>query len=299
MSKREALARYSIIIKKLRVHPSSFAEIADRLAFESELQGYDYNISSRTFSRDRNEIESLYGIYIKYNWSTKKYYIDTDYDEDMNMRMLEAFDTFNLLNLTDRVSNEIHFEKRKPQGTENLFGLLHAIKNQFRINFTYHKYWDEDITVRHVNPYGLKEFKNRWYVLAKDLGDNRIKSFALDRITEMDITKIKFKIAADYDVDKHYKYCFGIMSPNEDKPQEIILSFDPIQGKYAKSLPWHESQEILIDNEEELRIRLTLFITHDFFMELLSHGDTVRVIHPPELIDDLRTTCTSILNMYE
>ena len=176
---------------------------------------------------------------------------------------------------------------------------MHAIKNQLRINFTYHKYWDEDITVRLVEPYVLKEFKNRWYVLAKDLGDNKVKSFALDRITEMDITKVKFTAAKDYDVDEHYKYSFGIMSPNEDKPQEIILSFDPIQGKYAKSLPWHQSQEILIDNENELRIRLTLFITHDFFMELLSHGDTVRFIRPKNLIEDLKATCTSILKMYK
>jgi hypothetical protein len=39
MSKRETLARYSIIIKKLKRNPSSFAEISETLAFESELQG--------------------------------------------------------------------------------------------------------------------------------------------------------------------------------------------------------------------------------------------------------------------
>lgn len=89
------------------------------------------------------------------------------------------------------------------------------------------------------------------------------------------------------------------MSPNGDKPQTIILSFDPIQGKYAKSLPWHESQEIIIDNEDELRVKLTLYITHDFFMELLSHGDTVRVIEPKSLIEDLKKTYTSVLKMYD
>ena len=299
MSKRESIARYSIIIKKLRRNEASFAEISETLALESELQGYDYNISKRTFSRDIDEIASLYGIYIKYNWSRKKYHIEMDCDVEMNVRMLEAFDTFNLLNLTDRLPKQIYFEKRKPQGTENLFGLLHAIKNKVRIKFTYQKYWDEGDTIRDVQPYVLKEFKNRWYVLAKDLSDNKVKSFALDRITNIEITNKKFKVTTSYNVEDHYKYSFGIMSPNGDKPQTIILSFDPIQGKYAKSLPWHESQEIIIDNEDELRVKLTLYITHDFFMELLSHGDTVRVIEPKSLIEDLKKTYTSVLKMYD
>ena len=299
MSKRESIARYSIIINKLKRQPASFIEISETLALESELQGYDYNVSKRTFSRDIKEIASLYGAYIEYDQSKKKYYLEMDCNADMNVRMLEAFDTFNVLNLTDRLSNHIHFEKRKPQGTDNLYGLLHAIKNQFRIKFIYQKYLDPGIHERQVEPYALKEFKNRWYVLARDIKDERVKTFALDRLTELDITKRKFKVESCYNVDEHYKYSFGIMSPNSDKPEEIILSFDPIQGKYAKSLPWHQSQEVLIDNEDELRVKLTLYITHDFYMELLSHGDTVRVIQPANLIEKLRANSACVLAMYQ
>lgn len=140
MSKQASIARQSIIINKLRRQPASFVDISETLDFESKLQGYDYNISIRTFQRDRKEIESLYGIYIEYNHSLKKYYIEMDCQPDINVRMLEAFDTFNILNLTDRLSNHIDFEKHKPQGTENLYGLLHAIKNQLHIKFTYQKY---------------------------------------------------------------------------------------------------------------------------------------------------------------
>ncbi len=299
MSKRESIARYNLIIKKLRKHPASFAEIADYLALESELQEYNFNVSKRTFQRDLEDIRSLYNIDIQFDFSRKVYFLDFDEQSDVNERILEAFDTFNALNLSDRLSNNIHFEKRRPQGTENLYGLLHAIKNQLQIKFTYQKFWEDELTKRNAEPYALKEFRNRWYVLANDLKDYQIKSFALDRLSDLDITKKRFQFPVDFIVNQHYKYCFGIISPNGHKPEEIELSFDPFQGKYIKTLPLHESQQILIDNEEELRIKLTLFITHDFFMELLSYGENLKVIKPESLINDLKSTFKNVLELYD
>jgi predicted DNA-binding transcriptional regulator YafY len=299
MSKRESIARYNLIIKKLRKHHASFVEISDYLAFESELQEYNFSVSKRTFQRDLEDIRSIYNIDIQYDFSRKVYFICYDEQPDVNERILEAFDTFNALNLSERLSNHIHFEKRKPQGTYNLYGLLHAIKNQFQINFKYQKFWENELSNRETEPYALKEFKNRWYILANDLKDNRVKSFALDRLSDLAITKKRFQLPIDFNVNEHYKYCFGIISPNGHKPEEVILSFVPFQGKYIKTLPLHESQQVLIDNEEELRVKLTLFITHDFFMELLSYGKNLRVLKPDSLIYDLKSTFKDVLKLYD
>lgn len=299
MSKRESITRYSLIIKKLRKKPATFNEISKYLLFESELQEYNFNVSKRTFKRDLEDISSLYNIDIVYDFSRKVYYIDFDNQPEINERIFEAFDTFNALNISDRLSDYIHFEKRRPQGTENLYGLLHAIKNQVQIKFTYQKYWEDELTQRQVEPYALKEFKNRWYVLAKDLNDKKVKSFALDRLTALEITKIKFQLPINFDVNEHFKYSFGIISPNEDEPQEVILSFTPFQGKYIKSLPLHESQQVLVDNNVEFRLKLMLYITHDFIMELLSYGANLKVIEPVSLIDELKISCQNTIKRYQ
>lgn len=298
MSKRESIARYSLIIKKLRKQPADFEEISKYLSLESELQEYNFNVSKRTFQRDLDDIRSLYNIDIVYDFSRKVYFIDFEEQPEISERILEAFDTFNALNISDRLSSYIHFEKRRPQGTENLYGLLHAIKNKVQIAFSYQKFWEDEMSQRTAEPYALKEFKNRWYVLANDLKDNKVKSFALDRLTELEITRKKFQLPIDFDVNEHYKYCFGIISPNEHQPREVILSFDPFQGKYIKTLPLHASQVILKDNEEELLIKLTLFLTHDFLMEVLSYGDNVKVIKPYDLIEDLKQSYENALKLY-
>ena len=299
MSKRESLARHNLIINKLRKRPATLAQIMDYLSIESEIQGYHFVTSSRTFLRDREDIRSLYNIDILYDFSKKVYYIDFEDESIINERILEAFDTFNALNLNERLSNYIHFEKRKPQGTEHLYGLLHAIKNGLQIKFTYQKYWEDKSVVRRVEPLALKEFKNRWYLLAKDTYDGRIKSYGLDRLSELEITKKKFESSISFDVNEHYKYCFGIISPNSTTPQEVVLTFTPVQGKYIKSLPLHQTQQIIIDNSKELRIKLKLYINQDFISELLSFGPNVKVLQPQSLISELKETLSKALEKYQ
>ena len=298
MAQRETFGRYSLIINRLRKKPSTFQEISDYLKLESEIQSYRYEISKRTFQRDIQDIYSLYNIEIKYDSSLKAYKIVLNDEPETGMRILEAFDTFNALNISERLSDYVHFEKRRPAGTENLFGLLHAIRNRVQIKFEYHKFWEDQISQRTVEPYALKEFKNRWYILAKDTNDSKIKSFALDRLSNLEITKRKFTFHANFNMEENYRYCFGIISPDEDAPHEIILSFDPFQGKYIKSMPLHETQKVLIDNENELQIGLKLYLTHDFIMELLSFGSSMKVLQPQYLAEEIKEELKRALSNY-
>ena len=295
MSKRGYISRYLLILKKLKVKPySTYEELQAYIENQFDyLQMQDDNLqigfSKRTLQRDIKEIRNVFGIDIEYSKSQKGYIISQNENENMNFqRMMEAFDMFNSLNLAQDLTPFIHLEKRRPQGTENLYGLLHAIKNRLQIKFNYQKFWEEELSQRFVEPYALKEFKNRWYIMAKDSKDNNIKSFALDRLTNLEITNQTYQYPDNYSIEQSYRYCFGIISPNDEEPQDIILSFDPFQGKYIKTLPLHDTQQVLVDNDDEMKIKLKLCLTHDLVMELLSFGDNMKVIEPKSLADQIK-----------
>ncbi len=299
MSKQEYLVRYRLIINKLRRNPCTFKEINDYLMRESELQSLDFMVSLRTFQRDLADIRTIYQTDIRYNASAKVYFIDDEGQPEVNKRIFEAFDTFNALQVADGLSKHIQFEKRKPLGTENLYGLLHAIRNKYQISFVYQKYWEEEVTHRTAEPYALKEFENRWYVLAKDLKDKKVKSFGLDRLTNLEISKRPFQTPVQFDINRYYENCFGIVTPESgQKPEEIVLSFDPVQGKYIKSLPLHESQQVISDTPQELRIRLKLYITFDLVFELIKYGDRLKVFQPQELADKIRQEHQAAMGNY-
>lgn len=306
MSKRGYIWRYLLILKQLGSKPYSTYEdlraYVDKQFIYMQMQDDNLQVgfSKRTLQRDFKEISNVFGIDIEYSKSNKGYFISNNERENMNFqRRMEAFDVFNSLNLAQDLTPFVQLEKRRPQGTENLHGLVHSIKNRFQIKFNYQKFWEDIISERIVEPYALKEFRSRWYILAKDTNDNFIKSFALDRLTNLVITSHKFQYPEDYNVEESYRYCFGIVNPNGAEPQDIILSFTPFQGKYIKTLPLHATQQILVDNDEEVRIKLKLCLTHDFFMELLSLGENMKVIEPKSLVEKIKKAHQNASLQYE
>ena len=143
-----------------------------------------------------------------------------------------------------------------------------------------------------MEPYALKKFKDRWYLLAPEIDGKfsergMIKTWGLDRIENLNITHKLFNRNARIDIEQEFKNSFGIFSDKDKKVEEVILSFTPQGGKYNESFPLHESQETLIDNEQEFRIKLNVKITYDFIMELLSQSANMKVIAPEHLRDTL------------
>jgi predicted DNA-binding transcriptional regulator YafY len=76
MTQREFISRLNLIISKLKKGPATYNEINDYLKRESELQGYNFNTSKRTFQRDLDEIRSIYHTNIQYDFSNKWYNIE-------------------------------------------------------------------------------------------------------------------------------------------------------------------------------------------------------------------------------
>ena len=296
MSKKLFLLRYLLIIKRLQRSNASFNEIEKFMLSESEIRDMSLNISKRTFQRDLNEIRDIYNVDIQHDKKSKTYFIFNTDQSTTTDRLLEAFEMLNALNISDDLSRFVHFEKRKSHGTHHFHGLLHCIKNHFVVQFPYHKYEEDIIVKRVIEPYALKEFKSRWYVIAKDQNENKVKTFGLDRIQELTITKRKFAPPENFNATDLYRNYFGIVNTSNGKVEEIILSFDNLNGKYIKSFPLHESQQILVDNGTEMRIKLFLHITSDFEMELLSQGNSVTIISPDRLKERMREVYKAALD---
>lgn len=299
MAKQDTYYRHRIIIQKLRSNPCTFEEIREKLKSESELNDMDLMISIRTFQRDIQEIYQLHNTEIKYDRSQKVYYIAEDFQDSYSERMFEALELFQVMNLNQSVAEFMQFKPRKAKGTEHLNGLLHSIQNKHQIQFRYMKFSSEEVDIRTVEPYLLKEFKDRWYVLAYDIEKKAFRTFGLDRMSLLNVLPHKFQFPQTIDPKVHYKDSFGIVGPNNGKAQDIILELKNNQGEYLRTLPLHDSQEILQTKGHKMQVKVHLIPTYDFIYELMSMGANLKVLKPKSLADELKRNFKNAYAQYE
>lgn len=293
MAKSRYFNRYGILIGLLETQSATYEEIEARVLQTNDLKGY----SIKTFQRDCEDIEDIYKKKIGYNRTTKSYQIrplENFIQNNYESRLMDIAHVSNALQLYTTSEKWIDLEQRRPQGLSNIYGIMHALEKKEQISFKHSSYWKEpkDVTVQ---PLGLKESKNRWYLAARDLKDQRVKTYGLDRVADIKFTGQKFTPPKDFNIHNLFKNSIGVIIGNEDeKPEEVILKFTHEQGKYVKSLPLHSSQEVITDCEEEYRVKLKVYLTFDLEMEILALGETVEVIAPERfrkrIIDRLKET---------
>ncbi|MFB9077157.1 WYL domain-containing protein [Flavobacterium procerum] len=75
------------------------------------------------------------------------------------------------------------------------------MQNLYVAKFTHQKHWEDFSTKREVYPIAIKESHQRWYLIALDKKDEKVKTFGLDRISNLIVTDTKFK-PIRYNVEK-------------------------------------------------------------------------------------------------
>ena len=185
---------------------------------------------------------------------------------------------FSSIKIVGKEQDIISFEQRKPKGTEHMYFVLDTIKNRKTLNFEHIKYHEQEVTKRTVEPYFLKESQGRWYLVAKDKKDKKIKTFGLDRMSLLHSEDLTFSNPKDLDILKMYKDSFGIVNTND--PKDIKIQIFGANAFFIKSYPLHHSQKIIDKDNNSITFFLHLSITDDFVMELMKYGGDIKVLKP-------------------
>jgi proteasome accessory factor B len=299
MSKLIYFKRYLYVIDRLRSRPCSFNELQEYVMRKLEKDDIDstFEYSVRTFERDKKDIMTLFGIAICFDRKDKTYFIDEAEIEDQSVtRMIDAFSIHHALQEGNKLSPSVFLEKRKSLGTENIYGIIHSIQNGTILQFTYQKHWEDFSTQRMVYPIAIKESQQRWYLVALDKKNDVVKTFGLDRISNLKITDTKFK-PINYNVEKEFQHAFGVET--YEAAEKVLLEFSKQQGNYIKTFPLHESQRIAEETEDSVILEIFIHTTNDIKMELLKYGSDVKVLYPISLQNEIKNRISEMSKLYK
>lgn len=189
---------------------------------------------------------------------------------------------FDRLNISPEMQDEaieryVQFESTPvAKGSDLLPLILSSIKDTRSIHFTYKSFQDDSTSHRHLQPYLLKEYRNRWYVIGKDVDQDKIRTFGLDRISDLNTAGKLFDVDPKFDPDLLFKHSFGITAGG--KPEKFVLRFAQLEGRYVRSQPLHPSQRIISDDNSGLTLSIKVIPSYELRSTILSFGDKVEVL---------------------
>lgn len=253
----------------------------------------------RTLYNYKNAIAQLFDIEINFDSRTFEYHIDETSKNNGRFTdwLLNSSAVSDALAASRDISDRILLEDI-PSARQHLPTVIQALRSSTRLRFDYNNYTRSRPT-RGVllEPYLARIFKQRWYVIGRNVSENRLKTYALDRMSDVTDTAENFVTPEDFDTQNYFKYSFGIVV-NRSQPVDIVLRTDHHYAKYLAALPLHPSQQQSVHDFYCL-FRYRMQVTEDLVQELLSHGSRIVVEQPRELRVRIREELKKNLDAYD
>ena len=270
------------------------------------------DVSKRTIQNDINILEADYGIELdeKLKQGKKRLYryVDTNYsiplfrinDEERHklqdaIRVLEYFEGDPMYDwartllmqiegglFTDESTPVVSFQSNPDLKGINLFGqLLQAIIKKRVLKIAYAPFGKDSYSER-IYPYHLKQFNDRWYLIAQAVGYDSLGHYALDRIEGFEEISMPYK-ESDVDFEEYFDDVVGVTVPEHLKPVDVVMRVSNNRFNYIKTKPLHLSQRIISEEPGYTKISINVKINNELISLILSFGPDVEVIAPASL----------------
>lgn len=330
---KNALIRYRIIDRMLRNKYKPYpSKEALRSACEDSLFGSDSgaHICASTIEKDLFTMKMEHDAPIRYSKKNGGYFYedpefsinDVPLSEDelssirfavstlQQFREVPFFQQFGMAidKIVDRVavgeqnqemSKYIQFEAAvSTGGNEYLPTLLEGIQAQKRVWFMYTSFQQQQSKPRKVSPLFLKEYRNRWYLICFDLQKQDISTFALDRMTELQLLDEAAQIPSDFNATDYFRDAIGITA-FKGEALRIVLKADAIAARYIETQAFHHSQKLLEKQATYSIFELRILVTEEFIRSLLGYAGEVEVIEPASLRLTLQERAQALLKLYQ
>lgn len=282
----------------------TFIEI-NRLWLETEMsEGVD--LVRSTFNRHRDAIADIFGVYIECDRSDNGYYIMNDNElkqDTVQNWMLTTLSVNTVLLDSINVHDRILLE-RIPSDGSYVRDVVEAMKSGKRLKIMYQKYGHDESSERIIEPYCIKLYRQRWYLLAQQVTNDGkqqkgMRIFGFDRINKIDLLTEKFKLPKDFDAVEYFKDSFGVVASDGVKAEKIVIRAFGNECFFLRDLPLHQSQREISQGNGWSDFELTIRPTLDLAGQILSRGARQKVLHPQWFADQIKTMLLETTALYE
>lgn len=267
----------------------TFDEISKR--WQASNLGDNKPLPLRTFHQHRSAVEELFGVEIKCNPSNGYKYAIANPEVLKNDRirkwLINSFHLSNMIIAGHNMKDRILFEDI-PRGTEYLQTIIDAMQQSKELAIDYQPFYGRRTSYT-LQPYAMKAYHKRWYLLGFIKELEAIRNIALDRLLEMTIREQSFSLPENFNAAKYYENTVGIFVDEDLSLVKVKLKAYGKQIEYLRSLPLHKSQcETSSRYGEFCVFEYKLCLTPELSSQILAMGENVEVLEPQELREEVK-----------
>lgn len=185
-----------------------------------------------------------------------------------------------------------------------------AILNQSVVKVYYCKFGENEVKNTVISPYLLKEYNRRWYLVGAAYDTGRILNFALDRLDHIETLPGYDYRPIPEDLTDRFEDIIGVTYYDDVQPQKILFWASNKSAPYIETKPIHGSQiHLTSEKSEAVRTNYDVPASGEIFSiecinnyeltrELCSFGGELKVLAPPEIVDNVTTRIESMYKLY-
>lgn len=255
--------------------------------------------SRTTFRRHRQEVEDVFGIIIDCDADSRYYIEDTSLmsDDSVPQWILGTLSVSNVVGEARGLRDRILLEGIEVE-SEHLRQVVEAMKNNHRIIVYYQRYGCNEPHKWTLEPYCIKLFRRRWYLLGKHAEGGYI-TLSFDRMTDIKVTDEIFSIDGDFDSQAYFSEYFGVMTDFRIPLQRIVLRAYGDERYAMRTLPIHQSQKEISKGDEHIDFEVWIHPTEDFLAHIMSRGRWLKVLSPDNMVQEIKRRLQSAADSYE
>lgn len=309
MKKHTLFKEYIWLLNTIRrAGKISFEDINDKWLDTELSEGMP--LTKATFARHRTDIEDIFGIIIEcQRQGGYLYYLSNQkalLNDSVQNWMLSTLSVNNVISESAGLKDRILIEPVVDDG-DYLQKVMDAMKKGVRIAIEYRKYGTAEPRRLNFEPYALKMWHQRWYVLAhfhrpatEDKEElSYFGVFSFDRILSMELTDIRFTMDEDFSAEEFFSECFGVVQGDDTPLERVVLRAYGMERYYMQDLPLHGSQRLIGKGDDYADFELRLRPTSDFSSQILARGSQLKVISPEWLADEVYDMHCEAASIYE
>ena len=262
---------------------------------------YMGGLSIRTFHEHRKGIKEMFGIIIACDKSSLfTYYIQNPevlknniYAQQLLRKysVPQDFSTFSMMR--DRIILE-----EIPHGTAYFDSIVEAMRSNTEVVIDYQRYEGRLETLT-LQPYALKAYNRRWYVLGYIKEKEAIRHLALERFIDLHATDQAFDMPKDFVPRKYYNNVVGIYVNDQLPIEKLKIRVYGVEAEYLRMLPLHKSQcEVKSKYGEYAEFTYRVCLTPDLKAKILALGPNAEVLEPLAYRNKIMSEIKSALNRY-